>query len=160
MPRLARVAQSPSIRASTTRWISEVPEYIVLATASRRSRSIQPGRNRQALDPELGTLAPRLPRELTGSLALHQILVELPPGEGGRRFRQLALLGTQCEVHAVPLPPRVASRPVVADTRNGPPSRDMAAVAAPTCQPSAGQARRQGPSVASRRTTSIAPESR
>jgi hypothetical protein len=26
MPRLARMAQSPSIRAMTTRWISDVPE--------------------------------------------------------------------------------------------------------------------------------------
>ena len=55
----------------------------------------QLGGNRQALDPELGTLPPRLPRKLPSILALHQILVELPPGEGGRRLRQLALLGAQ-----------------------------------------------------------------
>ena len=54
----------------------------------------QLGWNGQALDPELGTPPPRLPRKLPSILALHQILVELPR-EGGRRFRQLALLGAQ-----------------------------------------------------------------
>ena len=59
------------------------------------ARPAQLGGNRQALDPELGTLPPRLPRKLSSILALQQILVELPPGEIGRRLRQLALLGTQ-----------------------------------------------------------------
>ena len=67
------------------------------------ARPAQLGGNRQALDPELGTPAPRLPRELPGILALHQILVELPPGEVRRRLGQLTLLGAQREVHAAPL---------------------------------------------------------
>ena len=86
---------------------------VVLAPVSQRlhdqgrrddvaARAAQLGGNRQALDPELGTPPPRLPRELPGILALHQIMVELPPGELRRRLRQLALLSAQCEVHAAP----------------------------------------------------------
>ena len=59
------------------------------------ARATQLGGNWQALDPELGTCLPRLPRELARVLAFQQVPVELPPGEGGRRLCQLALLGAQ-----------------------------------------------------------------
>jgi hypothetical protein len=50
-----------------------------------------------------GTCLPRLARELARILACHQVPVELPAGEIGRRLRQLAPLGAQYEVHASPL---------------------------------------------------------
>src|SRR5262245_4706065 len=71
-------------------------EYIAAGTT-------QFGRNRQALNPELGTCAPGAPREFARLVTLRQILVKFPPGECGRRLHQFALLGAQREVHPVTL---------------------------------------------------------
>ena len=62
------------------------------------------GRDRQALDPELGTGAPRVRGKLTRLLALGQILVQLPAGERDRRLLKLTLLDAQREIQFLPLP--------------------------------------------------------
>ena len=49
----------------------------------------------QALDSELGTLPPRLPRKVPCILELGKVLVELPPGKVGGGVGQLTLLGTK-----------------------------------------------------------------
>jgi hypothetical protein len=101
--------------------------------AVRTSATLPPsstGTGRQALDPELGARSPRVSRELSGVVALGQILVELPAGEVGRRLGQLTLIGGQCELHAVPPPASLAYQPAVAGARDSRPSRDTPAVAA------------------------------
>ena len=49
--------------------------------------------DRQALDPELGAGLPGLQRKLASLIALGQVLVEFPAGEGDRRVLEFALLG-------------------------------------------------------------------
>jgi hypothetical protein len=217
MPRLPGWLRAPSIRASTTRWISEVPEYIVLATASRRSRSIP----RSAGPSSRSCCSPRAPASLrrrgrlTARLARadpdprRRLAARQPPGVGDVLLGPLEKVGNRQALDPEPGTPRHASRGNSAASsrlaRSWLSSRRAKAAAAsvssrcsalsekstpypfpqgwppgqlwltpamapragiwrlwppPTCQPGAGQARRHGLSVASRRTTSIAPESR